>query len=271
MSIVTNKTPIIDSPVTLFGDTINGNATMTNVPDTTWIDHGDYIYGANFPIGTFCISKTANTITFSTNATITQIGTSGTLYNLSDGLLVQKFTRVVNGTGLVVAVYKTKTLVKNSLEIAADGYMDLKGDSAAPGSLKVYSTNSLANRGWNSIATLVSSLIYTDTDSSPVTIPAGSTVTGLTLNLPAGSYLLFLYSRIVRQADGQILINVLNGVSTIDLTALEVSFPNVMNNNFNWSKPYSSTSPISLSITYEGDVAQNNGLRERSLMAIKVG
>lgn len=267
--ITTSKTSVLDTPVIIIVNTTNGSNTVSSA-FTLWIDPGDFINSANFPAGTYCTSKTASTVTFSSNATVTQSNASLPVYALNEGIICDKYYRVIGPTQSV-AVYKVNVAVKNSLEIQTDERIQLKGDSSNPGIRRVYSTNSLGNRGWYDISNLLAGAIFSDTDTTPTTIPTGSSVVGSSLSLSAGTYLIFCYAKIVRQVDGQVYVRINDGGVSILLTACEVSSPDVMNMNFNWSGVYTSSSAIALTSSFEGDFAQNNGLRDRSLIALRVG
>ena len=56
------------------GDTINGNATITNVEFTPFVAVGLFLYGAGIPIESKIISITATTIVMDKNATVTATG-----------------------------------------------------------------------------------------------------------------------------------------------------------------------------------------------------
>lgn len=59
------------------GNTTNGSAIVTNIPDTTYIKVGDFVSGTGVPAGATVLSVNSGTqVTLSANATATNVGTA---------------------------------------------------------------------------------------------------------------------------------------------------------------------------------------------------
>lgn len=76
---------VLSGAYLLSGDSTAASPTLTNVADTSQVLAGDKVYGPGWDAGATVLSKTANTVTMTTNADHTQVG--GDYAGVRDGSL----------------------------------------------------------------------------------------------------------------------------------------------------------------------------------------
>lgn len=266
-----------DTAVLINGDTTTGSPVLSNVTFAAGIDAGDIqqgepIYHTTLGVGAYIVSIAANgDITCSQNFTTTASITSVVIASFNLGLFIVKHKRVISGN--TSYLYWTSINRQNSIDIdSTTGAIDLVNDLLTPGNNYVYSTNSVGSKGWQAFQVLLGAAVLEDSGAGPTTIPTGSSVTGATLTLDPGSYLMIASCKIVRTtANDQIFVKLLDGASQLYSTAVLIDSTYNPNENFCVVYPYTSASAITLNFTFEGITSsQVNGLRERCLSVIRI-
>lgn len=275
MEVISKSIAAIQSEIAASGSTLSGDNIISNISvgAIRYINEGDLVVGTNVPAESYVVKvdRVNGAIEINNNCTGTSMFVLLSFYQRAQGIEVRRFAQDT-GYGPVKPVSRVNWLGKNSLTVDADGWAMLLGDQFTPGSGKVYATNSLGNKGWHDIATLLGLRVYhTENYTTTVsTTSAGLSVTVLSLNsLAAGNYLIFASMKADRNvADGNVTMNL---STPINILINEVLTSVRDSATLNFHAYFSSGSTFSFNMDAASSVLNGAIISKRTLTAIKIG
>lgn len=278
---VSAGTTSYDTALGFTGDIAIGSPNIINVVHNTSASElrvGDPVYGTGIPLGTYIQSIGTGSIVMSANATANTAALPVTIRRVNDGISIQKYKRSISGVDYFH--WAILTAVQNSIVI--DGTteaMQLSGDASAPGNYFFYGTNGAGTKGFNDFSVVALALafgkFYSNNSSTPTDIDSAAEVVGASIsNLPAGTYILMSFGKIVGGYTDQITGEIkVNGGSNVVANTIDLVAGTVLNNQIFLMAPYTNAGPGTVTIdnTYQAAGSlRANALRDRTLVAIRV-